>query len=225
MKRLLLLFSIVLLFAVVGCSPSEKDIEKAVERGDYQYIEKYLSNPKYRNDSNKSATNVAAVKALKKFMESVDVLSLPAWGDEWEGEKYTEIVGRPDGISVKLIDADDSDKKNDSGFRSLFPYIKFKIINKSKDPVKIQSVKVVYTYTFDTPYGRTFLRQNPLFAHNIEIDKILTNDDIMIVHSQSKYGMNSPRGASVLKIYRWVIVETSIGTLESDKDIHTRHGW
>lgn len=64
MKRLLLMFSIVLLFAVVGCSPSEKSIEKAVAKEDYQYIEKYLSNPKYWNDPNKSASNVAAVEGL-----------------------------------------------------------------------------------------------------------------------------------------------------------------
>ncbi len=64
MKKILVMFSIALLFIVVGCSPSEKDIEKAVERGDYQYIEKYLSTTKYWNDPSKSDTNAAAIEGL-----------------------------------------------------------------------------------------------------------------------------------------------------------------
>lgn len=62
MKKLLLLC--VLAVAVGGCSPSEKSIQKAVEKGDYLYVEKYLSNPKYWNDPNKYATNAVALEAL-----------------------------------------------------------------------------------------------------------------------------------------------------------------
>jgi len=53
------------LLLVVGCSPpSEKNIEKAVVKGDYQYIENYIANPKYWDNPNQAATNAAAVEAL-----------------------------------------------------------------------------------------------------------------------------------------------------------------
>lgn len=62
MKKLLLLC--VLAVAVGGCSPSEKSIRKAVEKGDYLYVEKYLNNPKYWTDPNKYEINAAALEAL-----------------------------------------------------------------------------------------------------------------------------------------------------------------
>lgn len=62
MKKLLLLC--LLAVAVGGCSPSEKSIQKAVAKGDYLYVEKYLNNPKYWNDPNKYATNAVALEAL-----------------------------------------------------------------------------------------------------------------------------------------------------------------
>lgn len=62
MKKLLLFC--VLAITVVGCSPSEKSIQKAVAKGDYRYIENYIANPKYWDNPKQTATNVAAVGAL-----------------------------------------------------------------------------------------------------------------------------------------------------------------
>lgn len=61
MKNLWLLC---VLAIAVGCSPSQESIQKAVEKGDYQYLENYLSNPKYWNDPTKSAINEAAIEGL-----------------------------------------------------------------------------------------------------------------------------------------------------------------
>lgn len=60
------------LLLILGCSPNEKSIEKAVARGDYEYIEKYLDNPKdwnldnpkYWNDAGEMATRAVAVEGL-----------------------------------------------------------------------------------------------------------------------------------------------------------------
>lgn len=61
MKKSLLM---IILVIVIGCSPSERSIEKAVKRGDYQYIENYLSNSEYWYDPKKIDINAAAVEGL-----------------------------------------------------------------------------------------------------------------------------------------------------------------
>lgn len=121
MKRLILLFSIVLLFAVVGCSPSEKSIEKAVAKGDYQYIEKYLSNPKYWNDPNKSTVNAAAVGGLI-HLNRID--TAVALYKENKGKPSEEMIAKafadalakskPQKMPEKLIELIDDDRNNAS---------------------------------------------------------------------------------------------------------------
>ena len=109
-----------LLFIVVGCSPGEKSIEKAVAKGDYQYIEKYLSNPKYWNDPNKSAVNAAAVEGLI-LLNRID--SAVALYKENKGKPSEEMIvkafanalikSKPQKMPEKLIELID-DNRNDA---------------------------------------------------------------------------------------------------------------
>lgn len=88
----LLLFC-VLAITVAGCSPSEKSIQKAVAKGDYQYIENYIANPKYWNNPEKDTVNAAAVEGLVLLSRVDKAVTL-----------YKEYKGKPrEGMIVKAF--------------------------------------------------------------------------------------------------------------------------